>query len=136
MSIPVTSNPVETERLLLHRLRLTEVEAIISRYASDPEVSRYRSRPTHCSPMYTLDFLAFSDSGWWWWWGGGGWHGGPHVASSRSDGTLLGNTGLSCETPLWTSTGYVLARDEDPSPVRRLSCGPPAVLESARETQR
>lgn len=105
MSCAVATDCVETERLLLRRPRWTDIESIFSRYASDPEVTRYLSWPTHRSLAETREFLALSDSIW------EKSLLGPYLIFSRSDGGLLGGTGLSRETSFSAATGYVLARD-------------------------
>ncbi len=95
----------ETVRLVLRRPRETEVEAIFTRYASDPDVTRFMAWPRHRSLADTKAFLAFSDAEW------DRWPAGPYILRSRADGTLLGSTGLAFETPFRASTGYVLAKD-------------------------
>jgi ribosomal-protein-alanine N-acetyltransferase len=96
---------IETARLLLRRPSLGDAESIFSRYASDPEVTRYLSWPTHRSIEDTRRFLELSESEW------QKWHAGPYLIESRDDGRLVGSTGFGFETPLRAATGYVLARD-------------------------
>ncbi|MBZ5559826.1 MAG: GNAT family N-acetyltransferase [Acidobacteriia bacterium] len=100
-----TSELIETPRLLLRRPTADDAEAIFSRYASDPEVTRYVGWPRHTSVDDTRAFLAFSESLW------GRWPAGPCVILGRDDGRLLGSTGLIFETPSRAATGYVLAQD-------------------------
>lgn len=95
----------ETERLLLRKPEAADAEAIFRRYASDPEVTRFLSWPTHRSLRDTLAFLAFSESEW------QRWPAGPFLIFSRTDRRLLGSTGLAFETPFRAATGYALARD-------------------------
>jgi RimJ/RimL family protein N-acetyltransferase len=94
-----------SERLVLRRPRLDDAEPIFTRYAGDPEVTRYVSWPRHASVEPTKAFLAFSDFEW------DRWPAGPYLIESREDGVLLGSSGLSFEAPDCASTGYVLARD-------------------------
>jgi RimJ/RimL family protein N-acetyltransferase len=95
---------IETARLVLRRPRAADAEAIFARYASDPDVTRLLSWPTHRTVADTRAFLEFSDGEW------QRWPAGPYLIESH-DGRLLGSTGLGFETPLRASTGYVLARD-------------------------
>jgi RimJ/RimL family protein N-acetyltransferase len=96
---------IETSRLQLRRPTADDAEAIVTRYASDREVTRYVGWPRHASVDDTRAFLAFSESLW------GRWPAGPYLILSRDDGRLLGSTGLIFETPSRAATGYVLARD-------------------------
>jgi [ribosomal protein S5]-alanine N-acetyltransferase len=96
---------LETERLLLRKPTVKDAELIFSRYASDPEVTRYMSWPTHRTIADTQAFLAWSDADW------DRWPAGTYLVFARGDGQLLGATGLSFQTPGSAVTGYVLARD-------------------------
>jgi [ribosomal protein S5]-alanine N-acetyltransferase len=78
---------------------------IFSRYASDPDVTRYLAWPRHRSIADTQVFIDFSDSEW------RTWGCGPYLMLSRSDGELVGSTGISFDTVDVASTGYVVARD-------------------------
>ena len=102
MKAPAT---IETKRLLLRRPQADDAAAIFERYARDPEVTRFVAFPTHHAVAETLAFLAFSEAEW------ERWPGGPYVILSRADGTLIGGSGLSFETPYRAATGYVLAKD-------------------------
>jgi RimJ/RimL family protein N-acetyltransferase len=96
---------IETTRLILRRPRLADAQAIFTRYATDPEVTRYVAWPRHVSIAETQEFLEFSEAGW------TSSPSGAYLVESRSDGTLLGSTGLHFEAPERASTGYVLAKD-------------------------
>lgn len=99
---------IETERLLLRRPKQSDSQAIFHRYASDREVTRYLSWPTHRSIADTLAFLAMSDDEW------QRWPAGPYLVLSRENctpGTLLGSTGLFYKSPIRAITGYVFARE-------------------------
>lgn len=96
---------IETSRLVLRRPTTADVDAVFARYASDPEVTRLLSWPTHRSIVDTRAFLDFSDFSW------GRWDCGPYLIESRASGGLLGGTGLTFESATSASTGYVLARD-------------------------
>jgi [ribosomal protein S5]-alanine N-acetyltransferase len=96
---------IETARLVLRRPARSDAEAIFRRYSSDAEVTRYLSFPRHVSLDQTRAFLAWSETEW------ESWPAGPYLLESRTDGTLLGSTGLSFESPQRATTGYVLARD-------------------------
>jgi ribosomal-protein-alanine N-acetyltransferase len=78
---------------------------VFSRYASDPDVTRYLSWPVHVSLAQTQAFLDFSDQEW------NRWPAGPYLAFSRDDGSLVGGTGLAFEAPNRAATGYVIAKD-------------------------
>ncbi len=54
----------ETVRLALRRPAAGDIEAIFSRYAGDPEVTRFLAWPRHESLEDTRAFLAFSDAQW------------------------------------------------------------------------
>ena len=96
---------VETPRLILRRPRLTDAEAMFSRYAGDHEVSRYLAWRRHPSPDMTRLFLQFSDAEW------KRWPAGPYLIENKDTGALIGSTGFAFETDYRASTGYVLARD-------------------------
>ena len=96
---------IETARLRLRRPASRDAKAVFSRYASDPEVTRFVGWPTHRSIAQTRAFLAFSETEW------ARWPAGPYLIESRDDGRVLGSTGLNFETRHRAATGYVLARD-------------------------
>ncbi len=95
---------IETARLRLRRPHPADAEPVFTRYASDPEVTRFLGWPRHDSIGQTRAFLEFSDGEW------ERWGAGPYLIESK-DGRLLGGTGLGVETPFRAATGYVLARD-------------------------
>ena len=96
---------IETQRLILRRPAPSDAHAIFTRYAADPEVTRYVAWPRHVSIAETHEFLEFSDAGW------DSSPAGAYLVESRADGRLLGSTGLHFEAPDRASTGYVFARD-------------------------
>ena len=96
---------IESRRLVMRRPLAADAGAIFTRYAGDPEVTRYLGWPRHRAVSDTHDFLAFSDAEW------ARWPAGPYVIESRTSGDLLGGTGLGFDLPDEASTGYVLARD-------------------------
>jgi ribosomal-protein-alanine N-acetyltransferase len=96
---------LDTARLILRRPVPGDADAIFARYASDVEVTRYLAWPRHTSMDDTRAFLAFSDAEW------QRWNCGPLLAFSRTDGTLLGGSGLGFENSHRAVTGYVFARD-------------------------
>ena len=96
---------IETTRLLLRRPIAEDAEAIYTRYASDPEVTRYVGWPRHRSIEETKAFLAFSEAEW------NRWPAGPYLVERQSDRKLLGSTGLTFESSTVAATGYALARD-------------------------
>lgn len=96
---------LETGRLVIRRPHMSDADAVFSRYANDPEVTRYVSFATHKSVADAHVFLALSDSEW------ERWPAGPYLVHARDDGRLIGGTGLAFETPQRAMTGYVLAKD-------------------------
>jgi ribosomal-protein-alanine N-acetyltransferase len=94
---------IETARLVLRKPILADAEAMFSRYASVPQVTRFMSWPTHQSVNDTLAFLHFSNAAW------EKWPAGPYLIESGE--ILLGSTGFGFETPESAETGYVLAVD-------------------------
>ena len=96
---------IQTARLVLRRPSESDAESIFSRYASDPDVTKFVAWPTHRSVDHTRIFLAFSDAEW------DRWPAGPYLIHTKDDALLLGGTGLAFETPHRAMTGYVLARD-------------------------
>ncbi len=97
---------IETSRLLLRKPLASDAETIFTRFASDPEVTRYMSWPMHRSLADTHAFLAWSDADW------ERWPAGTYLAFERSNpNRLLGGTGLSFKTATEAITGYVFARD-------------------------
>ncbi len=69
-----------------------DVEEIFERYASDADVVTYLSFPRHRSLADTHSFLAISDREW------AECPAGAYLIRSRTDGRLIGGTGLSFET--------------------------------------
>ena len=63
------------------------------------------SFPTHTTVAETQAFLAFSEAEW------ERWPGGPSLILSRTNGRLIGGSGLTFETPHRAATGYILAKD-------------------------
>ena len=97
---------IETARLLLVAPVPADTESIFSRYASDPDVTRYLGWPTHRTVADTTAFVAFSDAQW----RAAGV--GPYLIRAREDRALLGGTGLAIDAGSEdVVTGYVLARD-------------------------
>ncbi len=97
---------IETARLTLRKPLATDAEGIFRVYASDPDVTRYLSWPTHRTLADTYAFLAWSE---------GEWErqpAGPFLVFSRGDERLLGSTGLMFPAPEVAVTGYCFARAE------------------------
>src|SRR5688500_20309478 len=61
LSMPAT---VETERLLLQRLRYEDAEEIFYAYASKPEATRFLSWATHQSVDETRSYLKYAVESW------------------------------------------------------------------------
>lgn len=96
---------LQTARLVLRRPEAGDAESIFARYASDPDVTKFVSWPTHRSIEYARVFLAFSEAEW------ARWPAGPYLIHTKDEALLLGGTGLAFQTPHRAMTGYVLARD-------------------------
>jgi len=96
---------IHTARLELSPPSAEDAEDVLARYAGDLAVTRYVGWPRHQSLADTRAFLAFSDDHW------ARWPAGPYLIRTRSDGQLIGGTGLTFEVPDEAMTGYVLARD-------------------------
>jgi [ribosomal protein S5]-alanine N-acetyltransferase len=95
-----------TERLFLRRPVASDAQAIFDRYASDPEVTRYLSWPTHRRIEATQAFLAWSDADW------ARWPASSYLVFGRENSErLLGGTGIAFQNPALAVTGYVFARD-------------------------
>ncbi|MET0658961.1 MAG: GNAT family N-acetyltransferase [Steroidobacteraceae bacterium] len=96
---------IDTARLTLVAPTADDARDIFERYASDAEVTRYLGWPRHRTLDDTHAFLTFCAGQWQ--------HSaaGAYLIRSRSDGRLLGSTGLTCTPPGEAMTGYVLARD-------------------------
>ncbi|HEY3395845.1 MAG TPA: GNAT family N-acetyltransferase, partial [Lacipirellulaceae bacterium] len=96
---------ITTERLLLRPPSESDAQRVFSRYAQDPEVSRYMSWGPHRSIDDTRDYLrrVVSDNA-------AGTSAGYLIFSRRSK-ELLGSVGGRLNAPLVT-WGYCLARDE------------------------
>ena len=97
---------LETGRLVLRRPRTTDEPAIFSRYASDPEATRYMAWPTHRSLDDTHAFLELSDAVWARWP-----EAGPYLVFARDGVTLLGSAGIVNNDAVKAQAGYILARD-------------------------
>jgi ribosomal-protein-alanine N-acetyltransferase len=99
---------IETARLLLRRPKQSDAQSVFHRYASDREVTRYLSWPTHRSVADTLAFVAMSDDEW------HRWPAGPYLVMARENGRaeeLVGSTGLFYKSRTRAVTGYVFAKD-------------------------
>lgn len=91
-----------SERLTYRRPERSDAQQIFEVYASDADVTRYLSWPRHVTITETEAFLDFSDAEW------ARWQTGPLLI--EFEGSLLGSTGLSLETPFRASTGYCFAQ--------------------------
>jgi RimJ/RimL family protein N-acetyltransferase len=100
-----SSELLESPRLLYRRPTAADAGEIFSRYAGDPDVTRYMGFHRHESLEDTLAFIAMSDAEW------EHWPAGPFLIRRRTDNVLVGSTGLSFETPYRAMTGYVFAKD-------------------------
>lgn len=96
---------LDTPRLQFRRPSAADAEAIFTRYASDPDVTRYLSWPTHRSVEATRAFITWDEDQW------RRWPASSYLIFRRGDGALLGGTGLTFESIDRVVTGYVLARD-------------------------
>ena len=97
------SEKIETARLLLRRPKQSDAQAVFHRYASDRDVTRYLSWPTHRSVADTLAFIALSDEEW------RRWPAGPYLVLTRENGRaqeLVGSTGLFYKSATRAVTGY------------------------------
>ncbi|MDD4022415.1 MAG: GNAT family N-acetyltransferase [Aminobacteriaceae bacterium] len=96
---------IETQRLIFRRPHREDAEAIFTRYASDPEVTRFLGWPRHKNIDDSLAFIEMSDKDWC------RFPAGPYLVESRKTGELLGSSGFAFETALRASLGYVFACD-------------------------
>ena len=55
---------IETERLLLQRLKYEDAEEIFYTYASKPEATKYVSWPVHQTVRDTREYLSYTIKGW------------------------------------------------------------------------
>lgn len=94
-----------TSRLVLSKPTITDAAEIFERYAACPDVTRYLAWPRHMSVLDSEAFVTWSDREW------ETWDVGPYLVRSRSDGKLLGSTGLARADLEVAATGYVLAKD-------------------------
>ena len=94
-----------TSRLMLRAPCREDAAALFHRFAADAEVTRFLAWPRHTCVADTEAFVAFAQAEW------THWPAGPLLITARSDGTILGSTGLAFETAYRASTGFVLARD-------------------------
>lgn len=95
---------LSTSRLKLRRPVASDAQAMFDAYAGDKTVTRYLAWGTHPSVDATRAFIEFSDQEW----ATSG--AGPLVIESKASGEIVGSTGISLETKLRASTGYVLAQ--------------------------
>lgn len=105
MSAPRAPEALTTARLRLRRPHAADADAIFSRYASDPEVTRLVGWPRHERVDDSRAFLRHSDEEW------ARAPAGAYLVESRETGELLGSTGFLFEAPYRAMTGFVLARD-------------------------
>ncbi|MCW3475318.1 GNAT family N-acetyltransferase [Limobrevibacterium gyesilva] len=94
----------ETERLVLREAVAADAAAIFAEYASDPEVTRFLSFPTHRSVADAEAFLATCEAA------RKAGRSNTYVLTRRSDGAVLGVIDLRIETPFRLGFGYVLGR--------------------------
>jgi ribosomal-protein-alanine N-acetyltransferase len=98
---------LETERLLLRKMRLEDAQAMFA-YASDPEVTRYVLWDTHRSVQDTESFLNFATEGY-----ERGDFGGWGVVL-KDDGVFIGTCGIDAgysPEHARAELGYVLSRE-------------------------
>ena len=93
-----------TSRLLFRRPKGSDAKAILARYASDPEVTRYLGWPRHESLKQTRNFIEYSHDQW------DRWPAGPYLVFLREESLLIGGTGFSFETPYRAETGYLICK--------------------------
>jgi [ribosomal protein S5]-alanine N-acetyltransferase len=91
---------------VLRRPQVSDEAAIFTRYASDPEATRYMAWPTHTSLDDTHAFLQLSDDAWARWPLAG-----PYLVFARDGVTLLGSAGIVNDDATRAQIGYILARD-------------------------
>jgi ribosomal-protein-alanine N-acetyltransferase len=96
---------LDTDRLVLVAPTDGDAAEMFARYASDGEVTRYLSWSRHRTVEDTQRFVEFSIAEW------ERWPAGPYLIRARTDGRLLGGTGLGFEREDEAVTGYVLASD-------------------------
>lgn len=82
------------------------MQEIFECYASDPEVTRFLTWPTHQTIADAYQFLEFSEAEW------SRWQVGPYLIELRAEPGVVGSTGLAfpsgrIEQP---ETGYVLTK--------------------------
>lgn len=103
-TIPET---IETDRLILRRPKTSDAQDIFDLYASDPDVTKYMSWPTHEHVETTNEVVeAWIDQ-----WQTGG-NGGAFLITDKVTGSLLGGTGFDLHSQLVASTGYVFPKSE------------------------
>jgi ribosomal-protein-alanine N-acetyltransferase len=91
---------IETERLLLQRLRYEDAEEIFYAYASKPQATRFLSWPTHQSVDETRRFLNTAVDSWN--------YGTDYAYSIRLNGVLIGSIGIVNDNGK-LQLGYVLS---------------------------
>lgn len=96
---------VDSARLIFSKPCAADAPAIFERFAGDPAATRYMAWPRHRSVLDTYGFISFSDDEW------RRWPAGPYVIRLAADGTVVGSTGFSFESPERAITGYILACD-------------------------
>ena len=80
-----------------------DAERIFECYAGDPAVCQYVGWPRHDTVADTKAFLAFAAGEW------ENWPAGPFLICERTNGELVGSTGLAFTSATEASTGYVIA---------------------------
>lgn len=96
---------LRTARLKYRRPVLGDAPAILKRYSSDPEVTKYLGWPRHQSVADAEMFVKFSDNEW------SIKPAGPLLIERLDTGQLIGSTGLMWDGAATAAAGYVLARD-------------------------
>ena len=93
---------LETPHLILRRIGEDDAEAIFENYASDPEVTRYLSWPTHTSIDHARDYTRYGVKAWE--------EGTEYIWIIEREGELLGGLSFGVRGHR-AILGYVLRRD-------------------------
>lgn len=98
---------METERLILRRLRITDAEDMYYNWASDPEVTRFLTWPVHSNVDVTRSLLSdwvsrYEDGGYFNW-----------VIEDKSSGKAIGNISVvgMKESVESAEIGYCMSRE-------------------------
>lgn len=103
----LTTKVIETYRLILRPFKVEDASAVFETWASDPEVTKYMSWPTHRSVADSEGYMAFVQEMY------AKKSGGDWAITLKDTGKLIGSMGayIANERAKSVNSGYIIAKD-------------------------